>query len=101
MSRQALDRIDHVAIQVDDVADAVDWYRARITCEVEYQDQTWALLRMSNLRLALVVPGQHPPHVAMRTPLAETFGTLKPHRDGTASCYVKDPSGNVVEFMKP
>src|SRR5271169_6699575 len=94
-----LDSINHIAIAVDDVQTAVDWYTERFRCNIEYQDTTWAFLCFGNIKLALVVPNQHPPHLAFVTPEAESFGTLKTHRDGTRSCYVKDPAGNSVEIM--
>jgi hypothetical protein len=47
----------------------------------------------------LVIPEQHPPHIAFTSPKAEQFGALKTHRDGTRSTYVKDPAGNSVEIM--
>ncbi len=99
-SDSGLDDIDHVAIQVDDIGAAVDWYCAHARCEVAYRDDTWALLRFANTKLALVVPDQHPPHLAITSPRAEAFGTLQPHRDGTASCYLNDPAGNVLEVLK-
>ncbi|MEB3204305.1 MAG: VOC family protein [Candidatus Sericytochromatia bacterium] len=95
------DTLDHVAIQVEDVARAVAWYRETFSVDVTYQDETWALLAFANVRLALVVPGQHPPHVAVVRPDAASFGPLKPHRDGTASVYVRDSEGNVLEIMAP
>jgi len=94
-----LDRIDHVAIAVPDVAAAVAWYTASFRCRVSYQDATWALLAFGNVKLALVVPQQHPPHIALSSPLAASFGALTTHRDGTRSIYVKDPAGNSVEIM--
>ena len=94
-----LDAIDHVAIAVSDVAAAVDWYRGQFRCEVAYQDDTWALLTFANVRLALVIPEQHPPHLGLVSPHAEDFGALKTHRDGTRSCYVKDTSGNAIEIL--
>jgi len=97
MSR--LDRLDHAAIPVEDVAAAVDWYTRSFRCEVKYQDPTWALLAFENVRLALVVPSQHPAHVGFVSEQAEEFGPLTGHRDGTRSCYVKDPSGNAVEIL--
>ncbi len=98
-----LDRIHHIAISVKDstIAEMVDWYRRTFRCEVEYQDETWAMLRFDNISLALVVPGQHPPHIGFETPNAESFGELKPHRDGTRSLYIPDPAGNPVEIMAP
>ena len=94
-----LDRLHHVAISVRDVGEAVAWYTKTFRCEVRYQDATWALLRFGNLDLALVIPEQHPPHLAFSHPDAGAFGPLKTHRDGTRSTYVADPSGNSVELM--
>ncbi len=94
-----LDTIHHVAISVNDIKAAVDWYTRTFHCVVSYQDDTWAFLEFANLKLALVIPSQHPAHLAFVSPEAEKFGVLKPHRDGTRSCYVTDPAGNSVEIM--
>src|SRR5579863_330740 len=94
-----LDSIDHTAIPVEDVASAFGLYTRTFHCEVKYQDDTWAFLKFGNIQLALVVPSQHPAHIAFVSPEAEKFGALKLHRDGTRSCYVKDPAGNPVEIM--
>lgn len=96
-----LDSIHHIAISVANIGTAVDWYRKTFQCEVEYQDNTWALLKFANASLALVIPEQHPPHLGFVTPTAETYGELKTHRDGTRSIYISDPSGNAVELMDP
>ena len=97
---EELDSLDHVAIPVQDVATAVDWYTKTFRCEVTYQDETWAFLKFGNVKLALVIPSQHPAHVAFASPDASNYGPLKLHRDGTKSCYVKDPSGNSVEILQ-
>ena len=95
-----LDRLDHAALRVKDVAEAVQWYTKRFRCEVEYQDATWALLAFDNVRLAFVLQEQHPPHIAiMGDPAA--YGSPKQHRDGTSSVYLKDPDGNNVEILAP
>lgn len=94
-----LDRIDHVAVSVHNVAESVAWYTKTFRCKVSYQDATWAFLDFENTKLALVVPEQHPPHFAFTSPEAASFGPLKTHRDGTRSTYVKDPAGNSVEIM--
>jgi catechol 2,3-dioxygenase-like lactoylglutathione lyase family enzyme len=95
----SLDRIDHVAISVPQIGEAVAWYTSTFRCTVAYQDATWAMLDFGNLKLALVVPDQHPPHIAFTSPRAATFGTLTTRRDGTRSTYVKDPAGNSVEIL--
>jgi catechol 2,3-dioxygenase-like lactoylglutathione lyase family enzyme len=94
-----LDSIDHVALPVTNIREAVDWYTRTFQCDVRYQDDTWALLGFANVRLALVIPEQHPPHVGLVSDHAESFGELKGHRDGTRSCYVNDPAGNAVEIL--
>lgn len=95
----AFDRIEHVAISVSDVAEAVAWYTSTFRCTVTYQDATWAMLKFENLELALVIPRQHPPHIAFTSSDAGRFGELSTHRDGTRSTYVRDPAGNAVEIM--
>ncbi len=94
-----LDKIDHIAIPVTDIASSVSWYREHFQCEVKYQDATWALLGFANIGLALVIPEQHPAHIGFVTPEAESFGALKTHRDGTRSCYLRDPAGNSIEML--
>ncbi|MEZ5952362.1 MAG: VOC family protein [Planctomycetaceae bacterium] len=96
---QAFDTVHHVAISVENIAEAVAWYREQFRCGIVYQDDTWAMLQFANLQMALVVPEQHPPHIGFAMPNAERYGSLKTHRDGTRSVYTSDPCGNVVEMM--
>lgn len=96
-----LDALHHVAIQVKDIGRALQWYSENFNAETVYLDDTWAMLRFKNIYLALVVPDQHPPHIAIEHDGAERHGTLKKHRDGTESIYIKDSEGNTLELMKP
>ena len=96
-----LDSLHHVAIQVEDIARALKWYSENFNAEIVYLDDTWAMLRFENIYLALVIPGQHPPHIAIEHEGAEAHGTLIRHRDGTESIYINDSEGNVLELMKP
>lgn len=47
-------QILQTALQVDDVASAVAWYRKQFVCEVKYQDEASAILSLGNLSIALV-----------------------------------------------
>ena len=95
---EKLDRLDHAALRVKDVKEAVEWYTTRFRCKIEYQDATWAILAFDNVRLAFVLQEQHPPHIAIvGDPTA--YGQAKQHRDGTSSIYLKDPDGNNVEIL--
>jgi catechol 2,3-dioxygenase-like lactoylglutathione lyase family enzyme len=98
-THDCLDKVDHIAVAVDDVEKAVGWYRKSFKCEIVYQDKTWAFLRFENIKLALVVPNQHPPHIAFLHEKADQFGNLKTHRDGTRSVYIADSAGNSVEIV--
>jgi catechol 2,3-dioxygenase-like lactoylglutathione lyase family enzyme len=95
-----LSQIDHVALVVDDIAGAIAWYSQRFKCQVIYQDPSWAMLAFANIKLALVLPGQHPPHLGFLSPEAGKLGNLTRHRDGTRSIYISDPSGNAIEIQE-
>ena len=94
------DTLHHIAIQVKNIQRAVEWYTVKFKVKVSYQDDTWAMLQFKNINLALVLPEQHPPHVAIESPDADQFGTLTKHRDGTESIYITDSEDNVLEVMK-
>ncbi len=94
-------KLHHTALCVDEIQPAIEWYKNRLSFDVDYQDETWALLSFDNTKIALVLPSQHPPHVAFEHDKASTFGEMKPHRDGTASVYVQDPFGNTIELLQP
>ena len=57
-----MDKIDHIAIQTNSIKDSVVWYQKMFKCEIEFEDDSWALLKFQNTKLALVVPdeGVHP-----------------------------------------
>ena len=95
-----LDQVHHVAVPVPDIAKAVKWYTSQFHCQVEYIDDTWALLEFANTKLALVLPQQHPSHFAIARPDASNFGKLVNHRDGLNSVYITDPFGNSVEVLQ-
>ncbi|MEM7808070.1 MAG: VOC family protein [Planctomycetota bacterium] len=98
--------IDHVAVPSNDIARSVSHYVESFGAIVLYQDETWAFLRMGDVKLALVTPSQHPPHVALRVDEAtlsrhaEAAGVdVDSHRDGTRGIYLRDPDGNAVELI--
>ena len=94
-----MNKIDHVAIQVDNVKESVAWYVDNHDCMIIYCDETWAMLQFDNIKLALVVDDEHPFHIAFEVKdLGPLQGTL--HRDGSISRYVDDPSGNKIELIK-
>jgi hypothetical protein len=72
---------------------------------VLYQDESWSLIKGSGVKIALVVPDQHPPHIGFEISKSN-YKTLKKqgrkfklHRDSSESAYIADPSGNSVELV--
>ncbi len=98
--------IDHVAVPSNDIKRGVEFYCKHFQAEVLYQDNTWAFLKMGEVKLALVTPTQHPPHVALRIDAeqldkwaAGSEHDVDEHRDGTKGIYLKDPDGNAIELI--
>jgi catechol 2,3-dioxygenase-like lactoylglutathione lyase family enzyme len=99
-------RLDHVAITSSDIDQSVKWYTEQFGATVLYHDKTWAFLQVGGNKLALVTPGQHPPHIAfsvteeqLNTASSKTGVGIDKHRDGSKGIYVRDPNGNAVELI--
>ena len=92
--------IDHIAIQVDNIKESVDFYCDEFNSSVIYQDDTWAFLQFDNIKLALVIQDEHPYHIAFEVDMLPHTENVKKHRDGSISRYIKDPSGNSIELIK-
>ena len=101
-------KFDHVAVTVQTesmMKNNVKWYCDRYDAKVLYQDATWSLLSVGGVKIAFVLPHQHPPHIAFRIDadkreeLGEAGNEFKKHRDGSESCYIKDLCGNSLEFL--
>lgn len=99
-------KLDHIALTSNDIQRSISWYKDTFDqVEVIYSDATWALIDVNGAPLSFVMPNQHPPHVSFE--VNDEFiennlkdKTFKMHRDGTSSCYIKDPDGNFIEFLK-
>ena len=92
-----LTSIDHIAIESTDIAKSVDWYKNKFNCKIKYQDKSWAMLEFENVSVALVVPGQHPPHFAVVDKTVGELSKSKVHRDGIKYLYETDPDENYIE----
>ena len=95
--------IDHIAFNVECIAEAVHWYVTTIGAKVKYQDDTWAMLDVEGIQLALTLPGEHPNHFAIRCKSIHEFPLLDEktgtHRDGSSYIYLSDPYGNAIEWI--
>ena len=95
--------VDHVAFVVDNICDAVEWYKAKTGAKILQQDESWALLEVFKTKLALVLPGDHPAHFAIKCKSTESFpckkGEIGVHRDASKYYYMCDPYGNAIEWI--
>jgi catechol 2,3-dioxygenase-like lactoylglutathione lyase family enzyme len=94
------DTIDHFAIAVADLNAASQWYQTSFKCEEIYRDTKQIILQFENIKLALVLPSQERPHLAIERSDADTFGSLRDLASGVKSCFISDPTGNPVELIQ-
>ncbi|MDC0881144.1 VOC family protein [bacterium] len=95
----SLSYVDHIAIESSDIPKSIAWYSNKFDCEIKHQDSTWALLSFQNISVALVTPGDHPPHFAVYDKKLGASKNLQVHRDGIGYKYDTDPDKNVVELI--
>ena len=95
----ALDRIDHITLQVADIEASLRWYQSSFRCELLTQDKFRAILRFANVELTLILPSQEPNHLAFFRHDAHTLGTLRARPDGRHSTFIADPTGNPIEIV--
>ena len=97
-------KVDHIAILVDDLSLATEWYSNKLGADVTFRDGKYTRLQVENTNIALVDKKHYAhPHFAI---LVENFcelprneGITVHHRDGTVGVYVKDPFGNYLEYI--
>jgi catechol 2,3-dioxygenase-like lactoylglutathione lyase family enzyme len=100
-------QFDHVALQVPDIAAALDWWLATVPgARVLYADETWGLLEAGGARIAFVTAEQHPDHLAYKVSgselerlAAHNGAAVDTHRDGSRSFYLDAPGDHRVEVI--
>jgi catechol 2,3-dioxygenase-like lactoylglutathione lyase family enzyme len=96
-------KLDHIAIEVDDIDEAIEWYENMLNASIIYSDKTWGMLEVHGIKIALILRCTHPPHIAFSVKKIKDLpcdvDDVKTHRDKSKYTYIKDPSGNVIEFI--
>jgi catechol 2,3-dioxygenase-like lactoylglutathione lyase family enzyme len=109
-----LKRLGHVAICVENLDRAVEFYQ-NLGMNLVWKDNDWAYLKAGDDGLALLTPSyeQAGPHFGFvfsdRAEMEAAYQQLQAdgldlsklheHRDGTASFYGRDPDGNWFEYL--
>lgn len=96
--------VDHIAILVDDLKVAEEWYCTHINCEITFRDAKYIRLKTENVNIALIDKKYYPyAHIGILVKNIEDLpiekGEVIKHRDGTVGVYVKDPFGNYLEYI--
>ena len=97
-------KIDHIAVLVDDLDVAEEWYCTRLDGIVTYRDQKYTRIQVENTNIALIDKNHYSyPHFAIlvdnKDDLPIDQGMAIHHRDGTIGVYVEDPFGNYLEYI--
>ena len=97
-------KIDHIAVLVENLEISQKWYEKNCGATLSFEDHKYKRMSMGNVSIALI-DKEYYEHAHIGIPV-ESYGDLPSdkgeivhHRDGTTGCYVKDPDGNVVEFI--
>jgi catechol 2,3-dioxygenase-like lactoylglutathione lyase family enzyme len=97
-------KIDHVAVLVDDLKKAEEWYIKHLDATVTFKDDFYTRIQLENTCLALIDKTHYPcAHIGIlvedikNLPLER--GEIVKHRDGAIGVYVKDPFGNYLEYI--
>ena len=94
-----LDKIDHIAIQVNNIEESISWYESKFNCKRLYADESWGLIQFGNIKLALVINSQHPNHFAVIDDLIYLDSDAEKQRDGSVSKYITDKDNNIIELL--
>ena len=97
-------KIDHIAVLVDDLDIAEEWYTEKLDGFVTFRDEKYTRIRVANTNIALISK-KHYSHahfavlVDKKEDLPTNDGVIVHHRDGTIGVYVEDPFGNYLEYV--
>ena len=99
-----MDKVDHIAILVDDLDKAESWYTEHLHGEVTFRDHKYVRILLQNTNIALIDKKYYPAAhfgilVEKKSDLPTEKGDVVYHRDGTIGVYVKDPFGNYLEYI--
>ncbi len=97
-------KIDHIAVLVENLEISQKWYEDVCGAKLIFEDHKYKRMSMGNISIALIDKKYYEyAHIGIPVEnyrdLPSDKGEMVHHRDGTTGCYVKDPDGNVVEFI--
>tara|TARA_R100001126_G_C4796218_1_gene134494 strand:- start:47 stop:388 length:342 start_codon:yes stop_codon:yes gene_type:complete len=95
--------VDHIAILVDDLDLAEEWYTSQLNAAVSFKDSKYIRIKVQNTNIALIDKKHYPyAHIGILVDDVNNLpadGLRVEHRDGTIGVYVEDPFGNYLEYI--
>lgn len=95
--------VDHIAILVDDLDLAEEWYTSQLNAAVSFKDSKYIRIKVQNTNIALIDKKHYPyAHIGILVNDVNNLpadGLRVEHRDGTIGVYVEDPFGNYLEYI--
>jgi catechol 2,3-dioxygenase-like lactoylglutathione lyase family enzyme len=95
--------IDHIAVLVDNLDVSQAWYEKHCKATLIFKDHKYRRMKMNNTTIALISKKHYEyAHIGLLVEDKHNFpkdGEVVEHRDGTTGCYLKDPDGNVIEYI--
>ena len=95
--------VDHIAIRVKDIDKCKEWWEKKCNAKCVFSTDSYHRMQLSNTTIALIdqTVYEHD-HVGILVNYKENLpkeGIIIKHRDETIGSYIRDPEGNVVEFI--
>ena len=95
--------VDHIAILVDDLDLAEEWYTSQLNAAISFKDSKYIRIKVQNTNIALIDKKHYPyAHIGILVDDINNLpadGLRVEHRDGTIGVYVEDPFGNYLEYI--
>lgn len=95
--------VDHIAVLVDDLDLAEEWYTSQLNAAVSFKDSKYIRIKVQNTNIALIDKKHYPyAHIGILVNDINNLpadGLRVEHRDGTIGVYVEDPFGNYLEYI--
>jgi len=95
--------VDHIAIRVKNIDKCREWWEETCGAECVFSTDSYHRMQLFNTTIALIDEATYEhDHVGILVNYKENLpknGMIVTHRDETIGSYVRDPEGNVVEFI--
>jgi hypothetical protein len=101
-SLESSSKLHHIAFNVGNVRDTVDFYLKNIDAEVLFCTDSRACIVYNGVEICFTEGTKHPTHIAFEVKSLDDmpdFDEAKTHSDNSSYIYLKDEYGNAIEWI--